>query len=305
VEVKLKKSNRLKIIVVIIILLLIFSNILWFIIYKREKNSLKHSITPVTKGDYYQEQLALVSNYEIAREEKNNYEIAVSDRKILTTTNEIESFIKEDVPFIKQIPNYPNGCEAVSATMLLQSYGIDITVDEFVDKYMKKDAIYSQDGERYGPDPRTTYAGDPSSKTGGFGIFEPGIKLAVEKVLHDKIEKGKSYAVIGSDIKEPLSCYMRNKHPIVIWATTNYEPVDEMWNWKSYNKEQTYTYPRKSHTIVVTGVDKDYYYVNDPLKDEGNIKIEKEKLEKSFDALGRQVVEIEIYDMRELNFEET
>lgn len=55
----------------------------------------------------------------------------------------------------------------------------------------------------------------------------------------------------------------------------------------------TYTYPKNSHTIVVTGVDKEYYYVNDPLQSEGNTKVKKKDLEKSFDSLGRQVVGIQ------------
>ena len=40
--------------------------------------------------------------------------------------------------------------------------------------------------------------------------------------------------------------------------------------------------------------------MNDPLQEEGNIKIEKKKLEDSFDSLGRQVIGIEMYDIREL-----
>lgn len=39
--------------------------------------------------------------------------------------------------------------------MLLQSYGIDITVEEFVNEYLKKNVIYSKDGDRYGPGQRS------------------------------------------------------------------------------------------------------------------------------------------------------
>ncbi len=280
----------------ILVLLLIFSNIVWFRIYIKEKNNLKHSIMPVTQGDYYQEQLSLVNNYELLRDEIG---LEYTDKAYLYLYTEDYQDNKK-VPFIKQNPDYPNGCEAVSATMLLQSYGIDITVDEFVNKYLKKNVIYSKDGDRYGPDPKDTYAGDPTSETMGFGVFEPDIKLAVEKVLYDKVKEEINYNVYGSENKEPLEYQVKNKLPIVIWATTNYEPVNEMWIWRSYNKKHTYTYPKNSHTIVVTGVDEEYYYVNDPLQDKGNIKVEKKKLEDSFDSLGRQVVGIEMYDITEL-----
>lgn len=100
------------------------------------------------------------------------------------------------------------------------------------------------------------------------------------------------YAYDTSDTAWTLDCYT-SVFPVIIWATTNYEPVNEMWTWKSYDSRHTYTYPKNSHTIVVTGVDKEYYYVNDPLQSEGNTKVKKKDLEKSFDSLGRQVVGIQ------------
>lgn len=299
-------SKKIMIVVcVILVTIVLFSNIAWCIFYMKEKNNLRHSIMPVTQGDYYQEQLALVNNYELLKkeigstveyEEKAKYIASNLDRISYQENNKA----KKTVPFIKQNPNYPNGCESVSAVMLLQSYGIDIKVDEFINRYLKKNVIYSKDGDRYGPDPRNTYAGEPRSETMGFGVFEPGIKLAIEKVLYDKTEEKINYNVYGSDDKKTLEYQVANKLPLVIWATTNYEPVGEMWTWRSYDKKYTYTYPKNSHTIVVTGVDQEYYYVNDPLQEKGNIKVEKGKLERSFDSLGRQVVGIEIYDITEL-----
>ena len=299
-------SKKIMIVVcVILVTIVLFSNVAWCIFYMKEKNNLRHSIMPVTQGDYYQEQLALVNNYELLKkeigstveyEEKAKYIASNLDRISYQENNKA----KKEVPFIKQNPDYPNGCESVSAVMLLQSYGIGITVDEFINDYLRKSIIYSKDGDRYGPDPRSTYAGDPTSETMGFGIFEPGIQSAIEKVLYDKVKEGINYNVRGSGQKEPLEYQVARQLPIVIWATTNYEPVNEMWTWRSYNKEYTYTYPKNSHTIVITGVDEEYYYVNDPLQEEGNIKIEKKKLEDSFDSLGRQVIGIEMYDIREV-----
>lgn len=40
------------------------------------------------------------------------------------------------VPYISQEGSFPNGCESVSATMLLRYYGFDITPDEFIDSYL-------------------------------------------------------------------------------------------------------------------------------------------------------------------------
>ncbi len=304
-----RKISKKSIIVFAVILLLLFSNVVCFLLYLKERSDLRHSIMPVTQGDYYQEQLALVNNYELLRGKTGNYEMMLelaeeraneeADKAVNYNTAYYER--KTDVPFISQNPDYPTGCESVSAVMLLQSYGIDITVDEFVNNYLKKNIIYSKDGDRYGPDPKSTYAGDPTSRTGGFGIFEPGIKLAVEKVLYDKAGSGINYNVYGSENKEPLSIQTAKGLPLVIWATTNYEPVDEMWTWQSYDKKYTYTYPKHSHTVVVTGADDKYYYVNDPLQQEGNTRVDRKTLEDCFDSLGRQSVRIEMYDITELS----
>lgn len=50
---------------------------------------------------------------------------------------------------------------------------------------------------------------------------------------------------------------------------------------------------------MVTGVDENYYYINDPLKEEKNIAIQKDLLESSFDSLGRQFLIVETYEMPE------
>ena len=41
-------------------------------------------------------------------------------------------------PYIDQSVRYPTGCESVSAVMLLQYLGIDITVDGFIETYLEK-----------------------------------------------------------------------------------------------------------------------------------------------------------------------
>ena len=56
-----------------------------------------------------------------------------------------------DVPLINQNPDYPNGCEAAAATMLLNYLGIDITLEDFINNYLPMSDVYEKDGIRYGP----------------------------------------------------------------------------------------------------------------------------------------------------------
>ena len=66
-----------------------------------------------------------------------------------------------------------------------------------------------------------------------------------------------------------------------------------------FHIEDIYTYPMNSHVVVLTGYDDTYYYINDPLKNEKNIPVLKEDLERSFDSLGRQAIFLNIYEMLE------
>ena len=57
-------------------------------------------------------------------------------------------------PYIDQTKQYPTGCESVSAVMLLQYLGIPVLVDDFIEKYLKKEPMVSRQGRLYGPDPQ-------------------------------------------------------------------------------------------------------------------------------------------------------
>ena len=47
-------------------------------------------------------------------------------------------------------------------------------------------------------------------------------------------------------------------------------------------------------------MDKNYYYINDPLKNEKAIKVSRKKFNKSYDSMGRQALYIEITNIYEL-----
>ena len=75
-----------------------------------------------------------------------------------------------EVPYIDQSVSYPTGCESVSATMLLQYLGYEITVDEFIRNYVTCVPMQERDGQMYGPDPRKAFCGSPYDKD-SFGRF--------------------------------------------------------------------------------------------------------------------------------------
>ena len=76
-----------------------------------------------------------------------------------------------DAPFIGQMELYPTGCESTSAVMALQYYGVDISVDDFIDNYLDLGtAPYEYDGIFYGDSPWDCFLGSPYEGSGWAAI---------------------------------------------------------------------------------------------------------------------------------------
>lgn len=205
----------------------------------------------------------------------------------------------KNFPLVKQNPDYPNGCEVASATMLLNYAGIDIDMATYVDTFLPKEDVYEKNGVRYGPDPSEYYAGDPSDPKRGWGTFLPVIKNSIYSIFKEMLPEDTAGHVFTSNDKRPLEEYVQSGDPVLVWTTTDYTEAKEVYEWFSYDKSKTYTYPKNAHVVVVIGMDKNNYYINDPLKDEKEIKVPRKKFNKSYDSMGRQALFIRITDIYE------
>ena len=121
-----------------------------------------------------------------------------------------------DVPFIYQKYDYPNGCESVSTTMVLQDLGIDIDTDTFIDNYldMGNTPIVGQRG----PDPDLVYCGNPRLQT-GWGCNSPVIVNALNKFIDSKQFSISHF--YGKPLDELCDTYINNNIPVIMWATVN------------------------------------------------------------------------------------
>ena len=167
--------------------------------------------------------------------------------------------------------------------MMLNYHGYDISLADFIGDYLPCDEVWEKDGVRYGPDPARFYAGDPSQKDGGWGCFAPVIYESLKTAIGEAPEK-LTYDVIDLS-GAPLDA-AAPQFPTMIWVTTDYTEVKEVFQWHSYDETQTYSYPRNQHAVVIVDMDESHYYVLDPLKDGGEIAIEKDTLEACYDSMG-------------------
>ena len=272
---------------VFVVSALLFSNFYFYRSYHREKEKLKKAIIPSVKNDYFTSLLYQVD----ARRESESF-LEVELREYSSRVQEIDVFTKTfysdkseilDVKILSQNPDYPNGCEAVSATMLLNYYGFDITPKEFITRYLPMKNVFEKDGVRYGPNPSLYYAGNPEDDKRGWGCFAPVIETALKEAI-----QGTHYVIdnrVGTNIH-----YLITNLPAVIWVSIDYQEVSEIYYWFNEEETEVYTYPKNGHAVLLIGYDKDNFYINDPLKPLEVVKVSRSVLEKSYDSMGRQAI---------------
>ena len=111
-----------------------------------------------------------------------------------------------DVPYIDQSKLYPTGCESVSTVMLLRFLGIDITVDEFIEKYLEKKSFEERDGQVYGPDPHRYFCGSPYDDE-SFGCYAPVIREALEKIIGAEYTVTDETGMTTDELVEKYDCF--------------------------------------------------------------------------------------------------
>ena len=172
-----------------------------------------------------------------------------------------------NVPYINQSPEYPTGCESVSAVMLLNFLGYKITVDEFITDHLKKDDFIQKEGKIYGPDPNQVFCGSPYDED-SFGCYAPVIINALQSIA------GESCEIVnetGTGMEELMSKYIDQGMPVIFWACINMrEPVVGP-SWLLKETGERFTWISNEHCMLLVGYDDDNYYFNDPYENNGCI----------------------------------
>lgn len=191
-----------------------------------------------------------------------------------------------EVPYINQADYYPTGCEVVSATMLLQYYGYNIEVDQYVDKYLDMSSIEMKDGILVADDPKEYFIGDPRSPY-SYGCFAPVIVKSMNKIL----DGGKSAKnITGTSLEDIAEKYITKGIPVLIWATIDMNEPSEGTDWQLKGSGLRYHWIGGEHCLVLVGYDDNSYYFNDPYNNNGLVAYNKEVVEKRYEDLSKQAI---------------
>lgn len=193
-----------------------------------------------------------------------------------------------DAPFIGQMELYPTGCESTSAVMALQYFGIDISVDDFVDNYLDLGTPpFEYDGILYGDSPWDCFLGSPYDES-GWGCYSPVIKSALQKVLTDSNYIASYY--LGTTLQAICTEYIDNDLPVILWATMEMREASYTSTWLTPDGNQV-TWISPEHCLLLVGYDNDYYYFNDSRQGK-QTAYPKDEVETAYESMLSQAVVI-------------
>jgi uncharacterized protein YvpB len=192
--------------------------------------------------------------------------------------------IQLDVPLLNQMdePRLFNGCEVTSLAMLLQYWGIDVTKNELAEQIPSVPLQYG-DGKN----------GNPNM--GFVGNMEDGPGLGV---YHGPI-----FYLANTNVNAELKVQNLSNHPfssvlekvsqgLPVWAitTTSFSPIPDVNTWSTPQGSVEISF--KMHSVVITGYDQEYIYLNDPYGIK-NKKVDRKNFIASWIQMGSQAIVLE------------
>ncbi|MFD0695630.1 C39 family peptidase [Paenibacillus sp. GCM10027628] len=165
-----------------------------------------------------------------------------------------------DVAALSQLPELPNGCEAVAATMLLNWAGVTVTKEE-VAKALPKGELpqVNDDGAWVGANPEQVFVGDPFGV--GFGIYHKPVADTLNHYLPGQIKD-----ITGSSLDDLLET-VKSGRPVMVWATEHMDSPFLEDEWQDADGTLIDWYDPE-HALLLTGWDDDHAYLNDPMTGE-------------------------------------
>lgn len=191
----------------------------------------------------------------------------------------LKSETKLNVPIESQFPEYPNGCEVTSLSMLLNYYNVDVTKQTLA-RNIKH--VPSFEGGKYRGNPHKGFVGYMTIANAGWSVYDEPLYDVAQKYT-DRIRNYTGHSFI--EVMKLVS----NGHPVMIITTLKFKPVNDMQTWETKSGKVKVT--PSSHACVITGYNKkeQIVYVNNPYGQK-NQKVSWKNLEGSFNQQGKQAL---------------
>lgn len=193
-----------------------------------------------------------------------------------------------DVQPVSQYPDYPTGCESVTAVMALHYAGIPIGIEAFIENHLPcDDRFYEEDGVLYGPDPYAVFVGDPR-RAESYGCMAPVIEQALRSCVGEQREV---INTTGEALSALCHNYIDKGIPVMMWATMEMRSIGIGGTWLLPDGT-SFTWPTGEHCLLLIGYNENAYIFNDPRYDVA-VAYDKKSVEMAYAALGKQSLVIQ------------
>lgn len=193
----------------------------------------------------------------------------------------------DNVPFYNQHNmGYPTGCEAVSATMVANYSGYNVSVATIIEntptdllgkrqetrsKEVTKEVLNEETGEIetkieveeetvwIGENPFEYFVGHPTKNyaQGSYGCYANPISIALNA-------SGVPNTNISGTSIDTVFEYIKQGKPVIVWCKARAKDVKITDTWYYPDGSGSYDEIEYEHCAVLIGFDDDYVYLNDP-----------------------------------------
>ncbi|MDQ0200558.1 uncharacterized protein YvpB [Neobacillus ginsengisoli] len=187
-----------------------------------------------------------------------------------------------DVPLLLQLdkPQLYNGCEVTSLAMILNYHGVNVTKNTLAQKINRVPLTYSN-GQK--GNPNIGFVGDMEDGP-GLGVYNGPIFNLAQSYVGDK-----AVNLTNRQFDEVLKMVGQGL-PVWVITTTQFAPVSVFQKWNTPQGMMEITF--SEHSVVITGYDQNYIYINDPYGFK-NEKVNRINFIKAWEQMGKQAIVIE------------
>ncbi|MGX7205833.1 C39 family peptidase [Enterococcus pingfangensis] len=209
----------------------------------------------------------------------------VGSSEVLLAADQATDAALIDVPLENQnagaVP-LENGCEITALSMLLNYYDYDTNKNDLAD-LLNYVPVYENEAENIHGNPHEGFVGNIYGGLDAMGVaVEPIADVASEIVGEEQTivaDSGTSFSDLATVIESGT--------PVWVVTTVDFEvpTADDLLTWQTTDGEVTVS--PLCHAVVITGVDEDYVYVNDPYGYKDRM-VDRADFEKIYQKMGEQ-----------------
>lgn len=222
-----------------------------------------------------------------ARRYQKSYIYYYNNKKMIwTNTIGLKESVILEAPMISQLPELARGCEVTSLAMMLQSAGVQVDKMTLAKEIKKDPTPYQKkNGKIYYGHPNAGFVGDIYSfENMGYGVYHKPIKALADQYL-----PGKVIDLTGCHWEDILY-FLSQGSPVWVISNGSFKELSDDYFQEWHTPYGKIRITMKEHSVLITGYDKDYIYINNPLKNAPNQKVSRKDFYASWKQMGRQAI---------------